>query len=94
MEIKFLQQLCKIYNLDFDEALSKLEEAEECDFDFKIKIVKKRKPPLPQERCIAYVNGKNQCQCILRKSIGSFCSRHFTMYSENRLKNGTIKKHV
>jgi hypothetical protein len=91
--LEFLHKICNLYGLNFDEAVKKLN-AENTDLDYTIKIVKKRKPPLPQERCIAYLNQKVLCQCILRKSIGSFCARHFTMHTENRLKNGTIKKHV
>ena len=98
INLEFLKKICTLYDLDFDSALTKLKD--EAHFklilkhDETVKIVKKRTPPLPQERCIAYVNRNIPCQCLLRKSIGSFCARHFKLYSENRLKNGTIKEHV
>jgi hypothetical protein len=98
INLEFLKKICDLYELNFDEALNKLKNEANLKLILKhdetIKITKKRNPPLPQERCIAYVNRKDICQCLLRKSIGLFCARHFKLHSENRLKNGTVKKHV
>ena len=96
INLEFLAKICKMYELNYEEALVKLHEEANVKFivkhDEKIKIVKKRNPPLPQDRCIAYVNRSTPCQCLLRKSIGSFCARHYKLYSEDRLKNGVVGK--
>lgn len=97
INLEFLKKICKLYNLDYDEALVKLHDEANVKFivkhDENIKIVKKRTPPLPQDRCIAYVNRNVPCQCLLRKSIGSFCVRHYKLHAEDRLKNGLVKKY-
>jgi hypothetical protein len=94
INLEFLEKICIIYKLDYEEAVAKLKEEANVKFvvkhDEKIKIVKKRTPPLAQERCIAYVNRSNPCQCLLRKSIGLFCVRHYKLHSEGRLKNGVV----
>lgn len=95
----FLENICKEYNIDFNEAKNKFK-----DINFEltnieqIKIVKKQKEHPSEIRCIARVYKQKDLeviQCTRRKGIDcNFCKRHNDMYLEKRLKYGTINDEI
>lgn len=97
----FLEKVCKLYNLNLEEAKAKLSKELKLSFeisDVKMKIVKPQKLPNDEERCMARIFRKKDLevlQCTRRKGKEcEFCKRHQKMHVEGRLKYGSIDEPV
>lgn len=94
----YIAELCKIYNIDFEEACQKMEEAGNISFTLVdnqyVKLVKKHKPVEDNERCHARIYSQKDlivAQCSRQKrDETNFCRMHAKMRDEGRLKYGTI----
>jgi len=101
INLVLLEEMCKIYNIDIDDAKLKLQDSLNINFKLKnnekIKILKKRKDTPSEERCIARLFRKSELiilQCNCKKKEGDFCKRHLKMENERRLKYGTINDEI
>jgi len=101
INLGLLEEMCKTYNIDIDEAKTKLKDSLNINFDLnkneKIKIVNKQKELPSEERCIARLFRKKDMevfQCSRRKKECDFCKKHEKMYDEDRLKYGTINDDI
>jgi hypothetical protein len=101
INLGLLEEMCKTYNIDIEEAKTKLKDSLNINFDLnkneKIKIVNKQKELPSEERCIARLFRKKDMevfQCSRRKKECDFCKKHEKMYDEDRLKYGTINDDI
>ena len=101
INLGLLEEMCKTYSIDIEEAKTKLKDSLNINFDLnkneKIKIVNKQKELPSEERCIARLFRKKDMevfQCSRRKKECDFCKKHEKMYDEDRLKYGTINDDI
>lgn len=101
INLGLLEEICKTYDIDINEAKTKLQDSLNINFDLnkneKIKIVNKQKELPSEERCIARLFRKKDMevfQCSRRKKECDFCKKHEKMNDEDRLKYGTINDDV
>lgn len=100
VNLTFLERMCTLYKIDFEEAKNKLAKELKVSFEIttneKVVIVKKQKEQDPEIRCIARVYRKKDLevfQCT-RKKHGEFCGTHQKMFDKGTLKYGTIHEDV
>jgi hypothetical protein len=94
-----IENLCKIYKIDIDDAKLKLEDSLNMNFELnkndKLQFTTKQKELPVEDRCIARLFYKKQLevtQCSRRKKNCEFCKKHDKMNIEGRLKYGTINE--
>jgi hypothetical protein len=99
INLTIIENLCKIYNIDIDEAKLKLQDSLNINFELnkneKLHFTTKQKELPTEDRCIARLFIKKDIeitQCSRRKKDCDFCKKHKKMNIEGRLKYGTINE--
>lgn len=99
INLTIIENLCKIYNIDIDEAKLKLQDSLNINFELnkneKLHFTTKQKELPTEDRCIARLFIKKNIeitQCSRRKKDCDFCKKHKKMNIEGRLKYGTINE--
>ncbi len=98
INLTIVENLCKIYNIDIDDAKLKLQDSLNINFELnkndKLQFITKQKELPVEDRCIARLFVKKNLeitQCSRRKKNCEFCKKHNKMNNEGRLKYGTIE---
>jgi len=102
INLNLLENICKIYEIDINEAKEKLKEIYNIHFELEdinsIKYSKKHKEVEKDIRCIARIYKQNEVcvsQCMKKKINNcDFCKKHDRIFKSDKLQYGTINEPI
>lgn len=102
INLNLLENICKIYEIDINEAKEKLKDVYNINFELedinKIKYSKKHKEISQDIRCKARIYKQNEVivsQCMKKKIDDcEFCKKHERMFKNDKLQYGTIDEPI